>query len=86
MNLEFVGFLVGYLTAIFVLLFVLSFIGYRKSSNRRAAGLCLIMGFFALKNIAITVQYLGDDMPALSALLFADVPVALVTLVFMARN
>jgi len=58
---------------------------YRKSGDRRAAVLCAIMGFFALKNISFTYLYLSDDVPSLSAFMFADVPVAVATLIFMAR-
>ena len=75
----------GYLTAVFVLLFVFSAMGYRKTSDQRALFLCVIMGFFAVKNIALTILYLGDDIPSLSRIMFADVPVVVGTLIAMAR-
>lgn len=76
----------GYLTAVFVLLFLFSVIGYRKTSDRRVLFLSIIMGFFAVKNIALSMLFLRNDIPSLSLIMFADVPVLVGTLIMMARS
>lgn len=44
------------------------------------------MGFFAVKNLALTYLLFSDDVPSLSLVMFADVPVVLGTLISMTRS
>ena len=61
-------------------------IAFRKTSDRRALFLCVIMGFFALKNIGLAMLLFSDDVPSLSLFMFADVPVVVGTLIVMTRS
>jgi len=78
------GAFLGFLTAVTVILFFISLAAARRSRDRRAVVLCLILSLFAVKNIIISVLYFRNEAPNFTVLMFTDAFVTLGILVRMA--
>ena len=76
----------GFLTTVTLLLFLVALAAFRRSRSFKAGSLCALLGFFAAKNLILTVLYLKDEAPEFSFLMFADVLVVAVMLAGMARR
>jgi len=77
---------VGFLTAATLLLFFVSLAAVRRSRALKAGALCALLGFFAAKNLVLTILYLKDEAPEFNIVMFADVIVVAVMLAGMARR